>query len=67
MGTNSAGTVSSGNEGKVDDGGRGSSASFSVTKDQRKTGKVGSGPSSSPNSTKPDVGKTVVSDPRLVK
>jgi len=66
MGTNSAGSVSSGNDGKTDDGGRGSSSSFSVTKEQRKTGKTGSGPTSAPNSTNPDVGKTVVSDPRLV-
>lgn len=64
MGTNSAGTVSSGNEGKTDDGGRGTTLEFPYTKGQRKTGKVGTG-SSKTNSNKPDAMKTVVNDPRL--
>jgi hypothetical protein len=64
MGTNSAGKVSSGNDGKTDMG-RGSSSTFTVDKGQRNTGKVGSGPSSTTNSNKPDDSKVVVSDPRL--
>ena len=65
MGTNSAGTVSGGNNGKTDNGGRGATIEFPYTKGQRNTGKVGGGGSQKPNSTKPDDMKTVVSDPRL--
>jgi len=63
MGTNSAGTVSSGNEGQTDVG-RGGSINFPYSKGQRETGKKGSG-SSIPNSEKPDDLKRTVSDPRL--
>lgn len=64
MGTNSAGKVSGGNNGKTDNGGRGPTFEFPYTKGQRKTGKVGGG-SPTPNSDKPDDMKTVVNDPRL--
>lgn len=64
MGTNTAGTVSSGNEGKTDKG-RGSVDKFGYSKASRATGKTGS-VGSSANSDKPDANKRTVSDPRLV-
>lgn len=63
MGTNSAGTVGTGNEGQTDQG-RGSSISFPYSKGQRETGKKGTG-SSIPNSDKIDDLKRPASDPRL--
>jgi hypothetical protein len=65
MGTNSAGNVSSGNNGKTDNGGRGATLEFPYTKGQRNTGKVSGSPSSKSNSVKPDDMKTTVRDPRL--
>lgn len=64
MGTNSAGTVGAGNEGKTDMD-RGSMIRFTYTKSGRKTGMVSGGMSSMPNDSKPDSNKRTVSDPRL--
>jgi len=64
MGTNSAGKVGPGNDGKTDEG-RGSVDTFKYSKESRKTGKLG-GAGSTANSNKPDDNKRTVTDPRLV-
>lgn len=58
----SAGNPGGGNEGKTDMG-RGSTSQFNITKEDRKTGKVGSGPSETPNTVEKQVRKA--NDPRL--
>lgn len=63
MGTNSAGTVSSGNEGQTDQG-RGNDTTFPFSKGQRDTGKVGT-PATIPNPNTVDGNKTTAKDPRL--
>ena len=57
----SAGNPGGGNNGQTDMD-RGSSTKFNVTKEDRKTGKVGSGPATVPNDVQ-DVRKA--NDPRL--
>lgn len=58
----SAGNPGGGNEGQTDLN-RGSSVKFNVTKEDRKTGKVGSGPAITSNPVEPEVRKA--NDPRL--